>query len=115
MSSTHMATFSNTQTVAQLGNKGIFVSVVNNPKTGSLFLTDEAGTPIGAVSSKIEAEIRQTKKISSDYAISDITDEETGDTFKMLHKAGSNDNLIASTRPSTAAVAGSKANLNKAF
>jgi hypothetical protein len=111
-----MATFSNTQTVAQLGNKGIFVSVINNPKTGSLFLTDEAGTPIGAVSSKIEAEIRQTKAISPDYVISDITDEETGETFKMLHKAGgNNDNLIASTRPSTAAVASSQANLNKAF
>lgn len=110
-----MATFSNTQTVAQLSNKGIFVSVINNPKTGSLFLTDEAGTPIGAVSSKIEAEIRQTKSVSPDYAVSDITDEETGETFKMLHKAGSNDNLIASSRPSNAVVASSQANLNKAF
>jgi hypothetical protein len=111
-----MATFSNTQTVAQLGNKGIYVSVINNPKTGSLFLTDEAGTPIGAVSSKIVEEIRKTKMISPDYAVSDVTDEDTGETFKMLHKAGSNDNLIASSRPSSASVASSKkTNLNKAF
>jgi len=110
-----MATYSNTQTVAQLANKGIFVSVVKSPKTGLLFLTDESGTPIGTVSSKIAEEIIKTKTISPDYAVSDVTDEDKDETFKMLHKAGSNDNLIASSRPSTASVASSKANLNKAF
>jgi hypothetical protein len=93
-----MATFANSKTVSQLSTQGIYLNVIENPKTKKLFIADEAGNPMGAVSTKCGAIIRKNKSIDNSWVVSDFTSDE-GETFKMLHSQGENNGLIASTRP----------------
>lgn len=92
------STFANSKTVSQLSAQGIFLNVIESPKTKKLFIADEAGNPMGAVSTKCGDLIRKNKSIDNTWVVSDFTGED-GETFKMLHSQGENSGLIASTRP----------------
>lgn len=97
-SPTQMATFSNSKTVAQLSAEGQFISAIKNPKTGKLFLVDDAGNQLGAISNKCAEIITKKKSIDPTWVVSDFTSDE-GEEFKMLHTPAENNNMVASTRP----------------
>jgi hypothetical protein len=97
-----MSTFSNTQSVAQLANQGVFFGIAHNPNTGKYFLVqiDANGRQVGSgsagsISGPCMEELlaipaNKRNGIPSHYLISDIEveDEDTGEirNLKMLHR-----------------------------
>ena len=94
-----MATFANSQTVGQLTSKGISLNIIRNPKTGLLFVTDQAGNKLGAISEKCSEQVLSgtLTAIPSDWVLSDFTGDD-GKEFKMLHTQAQN-NLLLSSAP----------------
>lgn len=103
-----MAKFSNPQTLGQLAEQGIYVDIKENPKTKKLFMVDEAGNTLGAISENLVGEIRKTGKIDNSWVISDFNPEDGSESFKMLHVKGEGSPTIASNRPSVVATSKAK-------
>lgn len=101
--------FSNTQTLGQLAEQGIYIAPVRNPNNGNLFIVDaETGEAIGAVGKGLLDEVsalltqaertQKPQSMPSDWCVSDM-DTEDGKSLKCLHKRGQVAPLLVTSKP----------------
>jgi hypothetical protein len=101
--------FTNTQTLGQLAEQGIYVAPRRNPNNGGLFLVDaETGETIGAVGKGLLDEVsamltqaertQKPQSMPSDWCVSDMETAD-GATLKCLHKRGQVAPILVSSKP----------------
>jgi hypothetical protein len=102
--------FQNTQSLATLAEQDIHIGVIENDKTGKLFLVDEDGNSIGGVAEKLVEEFNALPKnkdgariLNPQWCVSDFTPEDGEESFKLLHKRAVSKPLFATSRPAVTA------------